>query len=108
MEGDREVAARGRRVRKEEEAVARGAHRVLPDLKGDTPSTDVEGRSPSGKRSNEEEEEAGQERGKRHRVEERGAGGSEGAPQPASPSPEPKPTDSTRSRHRCGSMRRRR
>ena len=35
----------------------------------------------------------GQERGKRRRVEERGAGGAEGAPQPASPSPEPTPTD---------------
>ena len=35
-----------RRVPEEEEAVARGAHRVLPDPEGDTPYTDVEGRSP--------------------------------------------------------------
>ena len=90
---DRGVAARGRRVREEEEAVARGAHRVLPDLEGDTPSTDVEGRSPSGERAREEDEEAGQERGKRRRGEERGAGEAEGAPRPASPSPEPTPTD---------------
>ena len=53
-ERDREVGARERRVREEEEAVARGAHRVLPDQEGDTPSTDVEGRSPSGKRAREE------------------------------------------------------
>ena len=33
-------------MREEEEAVARGAHRVLPDPEGDTASTDVEGRSP--------------------------------------------------------------
>ena len=90
---DREVAARERRVREEEETVARGAHRVLPDPEGDTPSTDVEGRSPSGKRAREEDEEAGQERGKRRRGEERGAGEAEGAPRPASPSPEPTPTD---------------
>ena len=90
---DREVAARERRVREEEEAVARGAHGVLPDPEGDTPSTDVEGRSPSGKRAREEDEEAGQERGKRRRGEERGAGEAEGAPRPASPSPEPTPTD---------------
>ena len=90
---DREVAARERRVREEEEAVARGAHRVLPDPEGDTPSTDVEGRSPSGKRAREKDEEAGQERGKRRRGEERGAGEVEGAPRPASPSPEPTPTD---------------
>ena len=92
-ERDREVTARERRVREEEEAVARGAHRVLPDPEGDTPSTDVEGRSPSGKRAREEEEEAGQERGKRRRVEERGAGGTEGAPRPASRSPKATPTD---------------
>ena len=92
-ERDREVAARERRVREEEEAVARGAHRVFPDPEGDTPSTDVEGRSPSGKRAREEDEEAGQERGKRRRGEERGTGEAEGAPRPASPSPEPTPTD---------------
>ena len=73
--------------------MARGAHRVLPDPERDTPSTDVEGRSPSGKRAREEDEEAGQERGKRRRGEERGAGEGEGAPRPASPSPEPAPTD---------------
>ena len=92
-ERDREVAARERRVREEEEAMARGAHGVLPDPEGDTPSTDVEGRSPSGKRAREEEEETGQERGKRRRGEERGAGEAEGAPRPASPSPEQTPTD---------------
>ena len=69
------------------------AHRVLPDPEGDTPSTDVEGRSPSGKRAREEGEEAGQERGKQRRGEERGAGEAEGAPRPASPSSEPTPTD---------------
>ena len=90
---DREVAARERRVREEEEAVARGAHRVLPDPEGDTPSTDVQGRSPSGKRAREEDEEAGQERGKRRWGEERGAREAEGAPRPASPSPEPTPTE---------------
>ena len=91
---DREVAARERRVREEEEAVARGAHRVLPNPEEDTPSTNVEGRSPSGKRAREEDEEAGQKRGKRHRGEERGAGEAEGAPRPASPSPEPTLTSS--------------
>ena len=90
---DRAVAARERRVREAEEAVARGAHWVLPDPEGDTPSTDVEGRSPSGKRAREEDEEAGQERGKRRRGEERGAGEAKGAPPPASLSPEPTPTD---------------
>ena len=90
---DRVVASRGRRVREEEEAAARGAHRVLPDPKGDTPATDVEGRSPSGKRAREEDEEAGQERGKRRRGEKRGAGEAEGAPRPAGSSPEPTPTD---------------
>ena len=92
-ERDSEVAARERRVWEEEEAVARGAHRVLSDPEGDTPSTDVEGRSPSGKRAREEDEEAGQERGKRRRGEGRGAGEAEGAPRPASPSPEPTQTD---------------
>ena len=43
-ERDREVAARERRVPEEEEAVARGAHWVLPNSEADTPSTDVEGR----------------------------------------------------------------
>ena len=90
---DRAVAARERRVREEEEAVARWARWVLPDPEGDTPSTDVEGQSPSGKRAREEDEEAGRERVKRRRGEERGAGEAEGAPRPASPSPEPTPTD---------------
>ena len=36
-ERDREVAARERRVREEEEAVTRGAHRVLPDPEGENP-----------------------------------------------------------------------
>ena len=42
---DREVA-----TREEEEALAHGVHRVLPDPEGDGPSTDVEGQSPSGRR----------------------------------------------------------
>ena len=92
-ERDREVAARERRVREEEEAVARRAHRVHPDPEGDTPFTDVEGRSPSGKSAREVEEKARQERWKRCRGEERGAGEAEGAPWPASPRPEPTPTD---------------
>ena len=87
------MAARERMVREEVEVVARGAHRVLPDPEGDTPSTDVEGRSPSGKRAREEGAEAGQERGKRPRVEERGAGRAEGALRPASPNLEPTPSD---------------
>ena len=62
-ERDREVAARERRVREEEGAVARGPHQVLPDLEGVNPSTDTEGRSPSGKRAKGEAEEAGQARG---------------------------------------------
>ena len=90
---DRAVAARERRMREEEEAVAWGARWVLLDPEGDTPSTDVEGQSPSGKRAREEDEEAGRGRGKRRRGEERGAGEAEGAPRPASPSPEPTPTD---------------
>ena len=92
-ERDREVAARERRVREEEEAVARGGHQVLLDPEGDTPSTDWEGPSPSGKRAREEEEKEGQERVKRRRGEERGAGEAKGAPRPASPSPEATPTD---------------
>ena len=92
-ERDSEVAARGRTVREEEEAVARGPHRVLPAPEQDTPSTDAEGRSPSGKRPREEEGETGQERGKRRRLERRGAGGAEGVPEPARLSPEPTPTD---------------
>ena len=54
------MAERERRVREEEEAVARGAHRVIPDPEGDTPPTDVEGRSPSKKRASGEGGEAGQ------------------------------------------------
>ena len=73
------MAARERRVREEEEAAARGAHRVLPDPEEETPSTDVEGRSPSGIRAREEGGEAGQERGKRRPVEEWGAGRAEAA-----------------------------
>ena len=92
-ERDREVAAPERRVREEEEAVARGTHRVLPDPEGDTPSKDVEERSPSGKRAREEEEEAGQEGGKRRLMEERGAGRAKGAPRPSSPGSELTLTD---------------
>ena len=68
-EKDRELAARQRRLREEEEAVARGAHRVLPDPEADTPSTDMERRSLSGRRAREEGGEAGQEKGKRRCVE---------------------------------------
>ena len=84
-ERNREVAARERRVREEEETLARGAHQVLPDPEGDTASTDVEGRLPSGKRAREEEEEAGQERGKRRPgggAGSRGSGGGAAASQP--------------------------
>ena len=88
-EKDRKVAARERRVWESEEAVARGAQRVLPNPEGDTPSTDVEGRSPSGERATEEGGEPGQERGKPRRLQERGAGRAEGALRPASPSLEP-------------------
>ena len=90
VEREREVAAQERRVREEQGAVGRAAHRVIPDPEGDTPSTDVEGRSPSGKRARGEGREVGQAREKRHRVEEPGAAG---APRPTSPSPEPTPTD---------------
>ena len=90
---DRAVAVRERRVRGEEEAVARGARWVLPDPEGHTPFTDVEGQSPSRKRARQEDEEAGREGGKRCRGEERGAGEAEGAPRPASPSLKPTPTD---------------
>ena len=53
----------------------------------------MEGPSPSEKKAREEGEEARQDRGKRRRGEERGAGGAEGAARPASPSPEPTLTD---------------
>ena len=55
-ERDREVAEREGRVREEEEAVARGAHRVIPDPEGHTPPTDVERRSPSRNRQEGREE----------------------------------------------------
>ena len=48
---------------------------------------------PSGKRARGEEGEAGLERGRRRRVEERGAGESVGAPRPTSHRTEPTPTD---------------
>ena len=92
-ERDTEVAARERRVRGEQEAWARGAHRVLQDPEGDIPSTDVEGPSPSMKRAREEGGEAGQARGKRCRSDERGAGEAQGAPRPASSSLQPTLTD---------------
>ena len=105
---DREVAARERKVREEEEAVARGAHRVLPDPEGDTPSTDVEGRLLSGKRAREEDEEAGRKGGS-------GAGGrSEGQGRQRGRRGRPAPVQSrrrwtgTQSPRRRGSMRRRR
>ena len=91
-ERDREVAAQERRPREEEEADAREVHRVLPDPEGDTPSTDVEGRSPSRKRVRGEGGESGQARGKRREVEGRGAGEAEGVLRPANLSLEPTPT----------------
>ena len=107
-ERDREVAARERRVREEEEASARGAHRVLPDPEGDTPSMDIEGWSPSGKRAREDEGEAGQERGN-------GAGwrsGEQGEQRRCRGLPAPARSRRRRteaqSRHRRGGMRRRR
>ena len=87
------MAARERRVWEEEGAVARRAHRVIPDPEEDTLYTDVEGRSPSGKRARGEGGEAGQERGKRRRLKQRGAGEAAGAPRPTSPIPEPTLTD---------------
>ena len=105
---DRAVAARERRVREEEEAVARGARWVLPDPEGDTPWTVVEGRSPSGKRAIEEGEEAGQDRGKRRRGKEPGAGGWRGhRGRPAPVWSRPRRTG-TRSPRRRGRIRRRR
>ena len=92
-EKHRDMAARESRVREEEEAVAQGAHRVFPEVEGDTLSTDVEGWPQSGKRDREEGEETGQQRGKRRQVEVRGAGRADGALRPASPSPEPSLTD---------------
>ena len=59
-ERDKEVAERKHRVREEEEAVARGAQRVLPDPEGDTSPTDVEERSPSRRRARGEGGETGQ------------------------------------------------
>ena len=47
------------RVRKEEEAVACRAHRVIPDLEEDTLPTDAEGRSLSGKGQERSEEKVG-------------------------------------------------
>ena len=107
-ERDREVAARERRVREEEEAVARGAHRVLPDPEGDSPSTDVEVRWPSGKRAREEDEEAGQERGKRRRGRSEGQGRRRGRRGPPAPVQSQRLRTETRSPRRRGSMRRRR
>ena len=77
-ERDREVAVRERRVREAEDAVARGAHRVLPDPEGATTSTFLEGLSPSGKMAREEDEEAGQGGG----AGSRGGAGSAAAGQP--------------------------
>ena len=85
-ERHREEAAGEHRLREQEGAVACRAHRVIPDQEGRTPTTDVEGRSPFGKRASREGGEAGQDRGKRSRVEERGAEEAEGAPRPTSPS----------------------
>ena len=82
------MTARERRVLEEEEALARGAHRVLSDPEGDIPSTDVGGQSPSGRRARGEGGEAGQARGKPRQMHGRGAGEAEGARRPASPSPD--------------------
>ena len=92
-ERDREVAARERRVREEEEAVAQGGTPGPPGSGRGHPLHGCGGAVTVLKRAGEEEEEAGQERGKRRRVEERGAGGAEGAPRPASPSPGQTPMD---------------
>ena len=92
-ERDREVAERERRLQEEEEALARRGHQVIPDSEGDTPRTDTEGWSPSKKRARWEGGDGGHARGKHCRVEEQGARGATGAPQPARPRPEPTPTD---------------
>ena len=81
------LVERERRAGEVEGPVARGAHRVLPDPEGDTPSTDVEGQAASGKGARGERGEAGQARGKRRRVEERGAVEASGGLRPTSPSP---------------------
>ena len=92
-ERDREEAERERRVNDEEEAVARRAHRVIPDTERDSPPTDAEGQLSSTKMTRGEGGKGGQARGKRRQVEEQGPGEATGAPQPNSPSPEPTPTD---------------
>ena len=107
-ETDREVVARERRVREEEEAAARGAHWVLPDPEGDTPSTDVEGRSLSRRGPERREGRLGRRGGS-------GAGwkngeqgkqrGRRGRPAPARSR---RRRTGDRSRHRRGGMRRRR
>ena len=93
-ERDREVVARERGVRKDEGLMPRGAQWVISDLQEDTPLTDVEERSLSRQRARGEGGEAGQERGKRRRVEEQGSVEAAGAPRPTSPSSEPTPMDS--------------
>ena len=87
------MVERERRVREKEEALARGATRVIPEPWEDTPPTDVEGRLPSMNRARGEGGEAGQARGKQRRVEERGAGEVAAGPKPTRPSTEPTPTD---------------
>ena len=92
-ERDREVAERERRVRVEEEAAARGVHRVIVDPEGNNPPTDTEGGSPSEKRARVEVERGRHVRVRQRRLEEQGARCATGAAQPASPSPEPTRTD---------------
>ena len=90
---DREVAGRERMVREEEEAVARGAHRVIPEPEGGTPPADVEGWSSSWKRARRGGRRGLASAGKAAPGEERGAQEATGAPQPSSPSPKPTPMD---------------
>ena len=92
-ERDREVAERKCSVREEEVAAARKGHRVIADWEGDTPPTDMEERSPYGKRVGGNGVDGRHARGKRRRVEERGASGTAGAPRPTRYSPEPSETD---------------
>ena len=70
-------------------AEARREHRVIADPEGDTPPTDREGWSPSGKMARGDGDDGGHARGERRRVEEQGEGGAAGGPRPTRHSPEP-------------------
>ena len=73
--------------------MARGGHRVIPDLEGDTPPIDKEGRSPFQKTARGVGDDFGHARGKRRQLKDQGAGNASRAPRSANSSPEPTPTD---------------